>query len=65
MLVYFAVTLLSSVFFYIEALKCGMNARVWGLAACALGPALLPLFTIQRHILWRRDSGFNNLYLKA
>lgn len=65
MLLYFVVTLVSSVFFYVEAVKSGLNPRVWALSAAVLGPALLPMFSIQRHIAWRRDAGFNNLYLQA
>ena len=65
MLLYFVITLLSSLFFYVEAFKSGMNPRLWALCGIILGPALLPMFSIQRHIAWRKDAGFNNLYWQA
>ncbi len=59
------VALLSSLFFYVEAFCWGMNAKRWAMAGLVLGPVLLPLFSIQRHVQWRRAAGFNNLVLQA
>lgn len=57
--------LLSSVFFYLEAVKWGMNAKRWGAAALVLGPLLYPMFNIAKHVHWRRAVGFNNLFITA
>ncbi|RDV25207.1 hypothetical protein DXV75_11400 [Alteromonas aestuariivivens] len=65
MLVLVMVAVLSSVFYYIEAVKSGLNARNWALAGLLLGPLLFPMFTVSRHVAWRRSTGFNNLYLRA
>ncbi|MEW9798125.1 hypothetical protein [Alteromonas sp. CYL-A6] len=56
---------LSSVYYYVEAFRWGMNARMWALAGLLMGPFLLPLFSIQRHVQWRRAAGFNNLVIQA
>lgn len=65
MLVLALLSLMSCVFFYVEAMKSGLNAKVWAFAGLMLGPVVLPLFTIHRHVAWRRAVGFNNLYLAA
>ncbi|NDV91125.1 hypothetical protein GTH32_07995 [Alteromonas sp. 345S023] len=58
-------SVLSSIFFYVEAVKWGMNAKCWGAAALVLGPLLYPMFSIARHVQWRRSVGFNNLLIIA
>jgi hypothetical protein len=58
-------SLVSSFFFYIEAVKWGMNAKCWGAAALVFGPMLYPMFSIARHVQWRRSVGFNNLFMTA
>lgn len=65
MLIFVLFAVLSSVFFYIEAFTWGMNARRWAIAGLVMGPALLPLFSIQRHVQWRRSVGFNNHIIHA
>ncbi len=54
-----------SLYFYVEAFKWGMNAKKWAFAGLILGPVLLPMFSISRHIHWRNAVGFNNLYIAA
>ena len=54
-----------SLYFYVEAFKWGMNAKKWAIAGFALGPILLPMFSISRHIHWRNAVGFNNIYIAA
>ncbi|BCO22320.1 hypothetical protein LHL20_06710 [Alteromonas sp. McT4-15] len=54
-----------SVYFYVEAFKWGMHAKKWALGGLILGPILLPMFSISRHIHWRNAVGFNNLYIAA
>lgn len=65
MIVFALVAVLSSLFYYIEAFRWGMNAKGWAAAGLMLGPVLLPLFSIQRHVQWRRAVGFNNLVMQA
>lgn len=65
MLTIILVSVLSGVFFYVESLKAGLSAKRWAAAGCVLGPLLLPMFTISRHVRMRRDTGFNNVELRA
>ncbi|MDP2536968.1 hypothetical protein [Alteromonas stellipolaris] len=65
MFVLVSLSLLSGVFFYVEAVKWGMNAKYWAMVALVLGPLVFPLFGIARHIHWRRAVGFNNLMVEA
>ncbi|MCW8093044.1 hypothetical protein [Alteromonas sp. ASW11-130] len=59
------VSIVSSLFFYVEAFKSGMQAKGWALAGLFVGPFLMPMFTISRHVAIRKSIGFNNLYLQA
>ncbi|MCW8107786.1 hypothetical protein OPS25_04645 [Alteromonas ponticola] len=59
------IPILSSLFFYVEAFKSGMKAKAWAIAGFFVGPFLIPLFTISRHVAERKATGFNNLYLRA
>lgn len=65
MFVLISLSLLSGVFFYVEAVKWGMNAKYWAALALVIGPFVVPLFGIARHIHWRRAVGFNNLMVEA
>lgn len=58
-------SLLSSLYFYVASFTAGMNAKKWAVAGLALGPVLLPLFNISRHIQWRKSVGYNNLFIQA
>ena len=59
------VCMIFSVYFYVEAVKWGMNARRWAAAGLLLGPIVLPMFSISRHIHWRSAIGYNNLFIAA
>lgn len=59
------ISLVCSFFFYVEAVKWGMNAKCWAAAAFVMGPFLLPMFGIAKHVHWRRSAGFNNLIIRA
>ncbi len=65
MLTLVVLSIISGVWFYVEAIKSGLNPKSWGLAGLAMGPAVLPLFAISRHVRLRKDMGFNNLYFRA
>ena len=57
------VFVVSAIFYYVEAIKSGLNAKIWLLAGFFLGPLVLPMFMIRRHVEWRKSVGFNNVYL--
>jgi len=59
------VSLLTSVYCYVESVKWGMNAKRWAFAAVIFGPLLFPMFGMAKHIHWRRAVGFNNLFFTA
>ncbi|PHS55399.1 MAG: hypothetical protein COB03_09595 [Alteromonas sp.] len=65
MFVLISISLLSSAFFYVEAVKWGMNAKYWAVLALVIGPFVFPMFGIARHIHWRRAVGFNNLMVEV
>ncbi|RPJ68459.1 hypothetical protein DRW07_03370 [Alteromonas sediminis] len=52
-----------AVFYCVNAMKSGLNPKVWLLLGLCLGPFILPMFVIQRHIQWRKSVGFNNVYI--
>ncbi|AIF98371.1 hypothetical protein EP13_06505 [Alteromonas australica] len=59
------INLVISGLLYIEALKWGMPAKRWWCAGVVFGVASLPMYSIAKHIHWRRAVGFNNLYMAA
>ncbi|MDO6567079.1 hypothetical protein Q4561_08405 [Alteromonas sp. 1_MG-2023] len=65
MLFLILISVLSASFFYVESVKWGMNPKYWAMVALMIGPFVLPLFGIARHIHWRRAVGFNNLRIDA
>ncbi len=65
MIALLVLSVVSSLFFYVEAFKSGMKAKSWALAGFFIGPFLIPMFTISRHVAMRKSTGFNNLYLRA
>ncbi len=65
MIALLVLSVVSSLFFYVEAFKSGMKAKLWALAGFFIGPFLMPMFTISRHVAMRKATGFNNLYLRA
>lgn len=59
------VFVVSSAYFYVKAFKLGLNAKKWAVAGLVFGPFIFPMFSISAHIAWRRDVGFDNLYIGA
>jgi hypothetical protein len=54
---------LSSITVYIAALRAGMAAKPWALAALCLGPLVLPLFHSHKRLTLRRAFGrFSNFF---
>jgi len=49
----------------VEAVKWGMNPKRWAAAAFLMGPFLLPMFGIAKHVQWRRAAGFDNIVMSA
>ncbi|WP_100655666.1 hypothetical protein [Alteromonas flava] len=56
---------LSSLFYYVNAFKSGLNAKAWAFVGLVLGPFALPMFSISKHVAWRRAVGFGNARLLA
>ena len=65
MAVIFLISMVSAVCFYISALTAGLNAKRWALGGLFFGPLLLPMFSISRHIAWRRSVGYGFVTLNA
>ncbi|MDC8831575.1 hypothetical protein [Alteromonas gilva] len=65
MLTIFLICLASSCYYYVEAIKSGLSAKQWAVVGLIFGPLVWPMFTISRHMRFRRDCGFNNAYLQA
>lgn len=65
MLVAVIVGIVCSIYFYVEAFKHGLVAKYWAWAGFFLGPIILPLFSIKKHMAMRRASGFGFQQLKA
>ncbi len=65
MLSLLVVSLLSSLFYYVESFKSGLSAKKWALVGLLLGPMALPFFTISQHVKLRHAQGFGNSYLRA
>jgi hypothetical protein len=63
MMVILSIFCLSSVTVYVAALRAGMAAKRWALAALCLGPLILPLFQSHKRLTLRRAFGhFSNLF---
>ena len=56
---------LSASYFYIESLVNGMQQKRWLVCGLLIGPFMLPMFEISKHMAWRKASGFNSLYMQA
>lgn len=62
---YFIVCLLSAPCFYVNAIKSGVPAKRWAFGGLLVGPVLLPMFSISKHIAWRKAVGYGNVTLGA
>ena len=64
----FAVVLLSlscAVFFYCQALSNGLGRKRWAAAGLFFGPAVWPMFCMQRRMKVNRLFGFDYLIWRA
>jgi len=61
----FIVTIVFSVYYYVESFKSGLSAKKWALAGFFLGPTILPMFTISRHVKLRQAQGFGGCAIIA
>ncbi|MEE2022943.1 MULTISPECIES: hypothetical protein [Alkalimonas] len=52
-----AVFVCTAISIYIAALRAGMRARRWAIAALAFGPFLLPIFTSHKRLTIVRARG--------
>ena len=64
MLVLPVVWLLTAAGIYIAALRCGMKALKWALAALFTGPLLLPLFNSHKRLLLNKVRGRNTVLFR-
>lgn len=64
MLVLPVVWLLSAVTVYIAALRCGMAAIKWAIAALFTGPLLLPLFHSHKRLLLHKACASNSVLFR-
>lgn len=65
MLSFFVVSLLCAPYFYVDAVKSGLPAKRWAVGGLIIGPLLLPMFNISKHIAWRKSVGYGNVTLNA
>lgn len=64
MLVLPLVWLLTAVGVYIAALRSGMTALRWAVAALISGPLLIPLFNSHKRLLLRKVQGGNAVWFR-
>ncbi|GAA5219118.1 hypothetical protein ACFSJ3_17330 [Corallincola platygyrae] len=55
-------SLLSALYFYVEAMKAAMGPRRWAVAAAIAGPLLWPLFNAEKRMHWRRQAGRESVF---
>ncbi|REL30156.1 hypothetical protein DXX94_05260 [Thalassotalea euphylliae] len=58
-------SLVSSLFFYCQALSNGLGRRRWALGGLVFGPALWPMFCMKKRMKVNKAFGFNYLIFKA
>ncbi|RUO30529.1 hypothetical protein CWE11_09175 [Aliidiomarina sanyensis] len=64
-LVFFLLSLVFAVFFYIQAWKFGMGRRRWAFFGLLLGPFLFPMFRTHQRMLIMKARGFHGTYFSA
>ncbi|MBN7819025.1 hypothetical protein KJY73_05660 [Bowmanella sp. Y26] len=65
MLLAILVSVISAVFYYVEAFRTGLCAKHWGLAGLLFGPLVFPLFSVRKQMALRKVRGFGSVYLRA
>jgi hypothetical protein len=56
--------LVSSAYYYVEAVKNAMGKKRWLVGGIIMGPMLLPMFNISKTLQMRKVTGFNSCYLR-
>ena len=56
---------LSAAYFYVESVIYGMKKKRWLLGGIVMGPFLLPMFQISKHMAMRKAMGFNSAFMSA
>ncbi|MDC0601856.1 hypothetical protein OAP14_02375 [Aliiglaciecola sp.] len=59
------VSLLCSVYYYVESFKSALPAKRWAMAGLVFGPLVFPVFTISQHVALRHAQGFQNTTIRA
>lgn len=62
---FFVVSLVSALYFYVDAFKSGLPPKRWAFGGLIIGPLLLPMFNISKHIAWRKAVGFGSVSISA
>ncbi|MBF7073263.1 hypothetical protein ISG33_07630 [Glaciecola sp. MH2013] len=57
--------LVSSLYFYVEAVKNAMGKKRWLVGGMLMGPMLIPMFSISKKVHHRKTVGFNSCYLQS
>ncbi|MDM7859986.1 hypothetical protein QTP81_05180 [Alteromonas sp. ASW11-36] len=65
MLLLIALSLVFSMYYYVDAFKSGLPPKPWAVVGLMLGPLALPMFGISKHVAWRKSVGFGNAQLSA
>ncbi|WP_411695411.1 hypothetical protein [Glaciecola sp.] len=56
--------LVSSLYYYVEAVKNAMGKKRWLVGGMIMGPMLLPMFNISKTVQRRKATGFDSCYLR-
>jgi hypothetical protein len=56
--------LISSIYYYVEAVKNAMGKKRWLVGGMIMGPMLLPMFVISKAVQMRKTTGFDSCYLR-
>lgn len=65
MVILLCLSVVFAVYFYVDAFKSGLSPKAWGLAGLVMGPAAWPMFSISKHVAWRRSVGYGSVRIAA
>lgn len=57
--------LVSSIYYYVEAVKNAMGKKRWLIGGMIMGPMLLPMFMISKTVQLRKVIGYDSCYLRT
>lgn len=60
MLALILISIIFSVFYFVEATLNAMPAKRWAFIGVCFGPFAFPLFSVSKHVAIRKATGFNN-----